>query len=249
MSQQGPERRASLISKLLTELDIPEKRWKHLLSRLPLNFDYSDILQDVVASSSKTGTVFLCFEDYTLLQYGGFISYSYDQLINPRVGQRIRGKNEIVDPSARLEAASLRRIFVYLEALVYKCVHLKLEQQRSDYSERKEDYKLRLTRLLDEKLITEDTHRLAGELYKTRNQFAHSLRPIDQLKYLSVELTDRWGAAGTTRQRDLKRYFLSDVYDYSEALLDVFKPVQFEQLNGEAFLTRLNELIGNVQLG
>ena len=192
-------------------------------------------------SSAIPSTVFLCLDDFLLLQYEGFISIAHSPLHNPRTGQLVRYKNEIIDTSASLNGENLRSIFVKLEALVFKCVHILLKEQRAGYTERTEQYEKRLELLLDAKYLTNSQAQLAQELYLTRCQFAHSIRDIEQLQYLGCSLSDRWGSRGTMQTRKFKRYFLHDAYRYSEILLSIFKPIQKHQLNGVAFRSVLQE--------
>lgn len=159
----------------------------------------------------------------------------------------IRGKNEAVDPSASLTAESLRSIFVMLEALVYKCVHLKLKKLSGSYRQRTEDYDDRLRQLADGGLISQSVLQLEAELYVTRCEFAHSLRSADNLTYMGLPLRDRWGSRGTRQTRELRRYFLLDVYRFSEALLGVFKPVQHEQIDREVFRSALHDVVRSMR--
>jgi len=214
--------------------------WRAVAHLLPSFPDHQSLLRHLLRQSACAPTILLCFGDQLLLQYEGVLEWSWSPLHNLRSGQRIRGKNEIVDPSASLSSESLRAIFVKIEALVYKCVHLLLEEQAQSYRQRTEDYEKRLDRLASAKLITPDDEQLAHELYEARCQFAHSLKSVDQIDYLSVPMKDRWGSSGTMRTRKLKRYFLPDAFRFSETLLTLFKPVQAEQLDGQIFKVQLN---------
>jgi hypothetical protein len=169
-----------------------------------------------------------------LLRHDGHLSMSMKMMRTRQSGERIRGKNEVVDPSA-LTCEVVRSIFVTLEALVYKVVHIQLKAQSPSYGQTSEKYEDRLALLVNAGLLTPAVRDLAIELYKTRNQFAHSLSSVENIKYLSEPLSDRWGASGISGQREFSQYFLPDAYRYSETLLKVFRPIQGQQIDGPTF--------------
>ena len=197
--------------------------------KLPHWPDQMALLNELISFSAKTPTILLCFDDHVFLRHEGHMSVSATMMTERRSGKRIRGKNEVVDPSANFNCEEVRSIFVMLEALVYKCVHVKLRQQSLSYNPRTEYYDKRLDHLVAAKLLEKDDKALAMELYDTRNQFAHSLLPVRNITYLSETLEDRWGSTGERKSREFKRYFLPDAYRYSEKLLAIFKPVQAQQ--------------------
>jgi hypothetical protein len=138
----------------------------------------------------------------------------------------------------------LRRIFVKIEALVFKCVHIKLKNQSSDYQQTTETYDAHLKRLVDASSLSGAQHQLAKELNQTRCQFAHSLRWVDDITFRSRSLRESWGSNGTRGGRHPhKRYFLPDAFEFSETLLKIFKPVQASQIDGPLFLTALRAAI------
>lgn len=219
---------------------VTDDEWRAVAHLIPSFPEHQSLLRHLLRQSARASTIMLCLGDQLLLQYEGVLEWSWTPLHNLRSGDRIRGKNEIVDPSANLSSEALRIIFVKIEALVYKCVHLMLEGQAQSYRQPTEDYEKRLGRLVSAKLIAPNDEQLALELYEARCQFAHSLKSIDQINYLSVPLKYRWGSSGTMRTRKLKRFFLPDAFRFSETLLAQFKPVQAEQLDGQIFKARLN---------
>jgi hypothetical protein len=63
---------------------------------------------------------------------------------------------------------------------------------------------------------------------------------------MGLPLHDRWGSRGTHRTRELKRYFLPDVYRFSEVLLSIFKPIQHAQIDCSIFRSALYDATGSV---
>lgn len=223
-------------------LGISDEEFLEIANKIPPWPEGMSLLRDVLRLSAKSKSLFFCLEDLVVLQYGSHISLSDSPLNNGRTGQRIQGKNEVIDPSANLDATNLRDMFVTLEALVFKCVHLRLEAQCDGYVERTETYETRLDRLKTEGFIDDKTKQLALEIYHVRCQFAHSLRSVENIEYLSRSLEDRWGSSNTSQPIRLKRKFLPDMYRLSEALLSVFKPVQKDQLDSITFKIALEEI-------
>ncbi len=221
---------------------ISDREFLEVADKIPLGLDGISLLHDVLLATGKSKNLLLCLEDILILQYGSNIEISHSPLNNPRDGQKIIRKNEIVDPSMGLNAANLRKIFVMIEALVFKCVHLRLESQSKEYSERTETYEVRVCRLYNHGIIDPTTKQLADELYKVRCQFAHSIRSIKRLDYLSKSLEDRWSSSNPTQPIRLKRLFLPDVYRYSEKLLHNFKAVQHDQIDAEGFRQAIQEV-------
>lgn len=218
---------------------IQPQEWLAINESVPNYPENFYLLGQLIRLSARTETVLLCFDDHVFLWHDGKFSFKMTAMTTRHSGERIKGKNEVVDPSAWLNCEELRSIFVTLEALVYKCVHLKLKHQEASYTQRCELYEKRLDRLVDAQLFTKADKTLAIELYKTRNQFAHSLQSVQNITYLSERLEDRWGASGISNSREFQRYFLHDAYLYSEKLLSIFKPVQAEQLDGAIFRSEL----------
>lgn len=218
---------------------VSEDEWRSLASKLPEWPERHALLRELLKLAGRSPTILFCYGDQVLLQYEGVISFKWSPLRVRNSTEPIRGKNEVVDPSARLSAESLRDICVMIEALVYKCVHLRLKGQSKNYGQLNDTYESRLGQLVAAHLLTSDEQKLAMELYETRCQFAHSLRSIDELIYKSLPLKERWGSSGTMRTRELKRYFLNDAFRFSETLLRVFKPVQAQQIDGDRFRAEL----------
>lgn len=210
--------------------------------RIPMWPEGMSLLRQILQTTGKSQNLFFCLEDYVILQYGSYISISHSPLHNERVGQRIKGKNEIVDPCASLNAADLRKIFVMIEALVFKCVHLNLESQSENYCERTQAYETRICRLHDANFINDATKQLAEELYQVRCQFAHSIRSVHNISYLSKSLEERWGSSNSSHSNHLKRQFLPDVFRFSEVLLKIFKSVQQNQIDATRFLTAIQNI-------
>jgi hypothetical protein len=180
------------VLQLIAELvGLTADEWSDISIRIPKRTDRLELTMRLLATTARTPTVLFCLYDYVVLQYDGFISLKHSPLHNGRSGSRITGKNEIVDPISRLSAESLRSICVLLEALVYKLVHLKVENGSASYGPKTQNYQARIDRLLEEKLITKSISQLASELYKTRNQFAHSIRSVGELTYMSLPLKVR----------------------------------------------------------
>ena len=149
--------------------------WRAIEHRVPAGFEAMSLLLELVQRSARTDTVLFCLNDIIVLRHEGHISTHASAKHTLHTRERICGKNEVVDPSAQLTAEELRSICVMLEALVYKVVHIELEQQRTSYSQRSQTYEVRLDRLVKERLLAPAHRDLATEIYKTRNQFAHSL--------------------------------------------------------------------------
>lgn len=219
--------------------------WRAIEHRVPDGFGAMSLLLELVQRSARTDTVLFCLDDIVVLRHEGHISTRASAMDTLQTRERIRGKNEVVDPSARLTAEELRSICVMLEALVYKVVHISLEQQSASYSQRSQTYEVRLDRLAAAKLLAPAHRDLAIEIYKTRNQFAHSLLSVEEITYRMEPLRDRWGARGVSDQRKFKRYFLPDVFEFSEVLLKIFRPVQHQQLDGSKFQEALREALGD----
>jgi hypothetical protein len=214
---------------------LSNEEWREAAALIPQWPARQSLLQHLLQVAGRSATILFCFGDQVLLQYEGVIEWKWSPLHTRVSGERIKGKNEVVDPSHSLSADTLRSVCVKIEALAYKCVHLKLEGQSPSYRQRTEVYEKRLGRLAAAKLITPADERLARELYEVRCQFAHSLKSVDQITYLSLPLGERWGSNGAMRTRELKRYFLTDAFRYSETLLAVFKPIQAQQIDGPMF--------------
>lgn len=210
---------------------------------LPQWPEYMQLLLDLIGGSARSPTVILFFDDVVVLRHDGHLSASMSMMRARVTGERLKSKNEVVDPSASLTCEELRSVFVMLEALVYKIVHLRLERQRVNYSQRSETYDLRLDRLASEGLIGAEVRNLALLLYETRNQFAHSLLPVEKISYRNEPLRDRWGANSVSGQRQFKRYFLPDAFELSDALLALFRPIQGQQLDLTSFRATLRELV------
>jgi hypothetical protein len=210
--------------------------WKTLRSRLPDSWERQSLLRELLLIAGRSPTLLFCLDDYVVIQYEGVIHYRWDPLHNDRSKMRINDKNEIVDPSAMLTTEVLREIFVKIEALVYKCVHIKLKGQASSYRQISETYDSHLNLLVGENILSPADKSLAKELYVTRCEFAHSLKSIDELTFRSKPLKESWRKTGTA---GTKRYFLPDVYAFSEILLAVFKPIQAEQIDGAQFIKEL----------
>jgi hypothetical protein len=207
--------------------------WRAIEPRLPRWTECMSILLGLISNSAKSPTVLFCFDDTVVLRHDGHLAASSSLVCAG--DERIKGKNEVVDPSANLTCEKVRSIFVMLEALVYKIVHIELEQQRPNYSQRAETYEARLDRLVTHGMLDAAMRILALELYETRNQFAHSLLSVEKISYLSEPLQDRWGSTDEYRHRPFKRYFLPDVYIFSEVLLTRFRPIQGRQLDPARF--------------
>lgn len=219
--------------------------WQLIEPRLPSWPDNMRLLSHVLDQSACSPTVLLFLDDVVVLRHEGHISMTSQSMYTHATRQRIRGKNELVDPSASLNCETLRSIFVTLEALVYKIVHIELEKQRTGYSQRTEAYDARLDRMVTQRLIDEATRALAIEVYETRNQFAHSFLSVDRITYRSEPLADRWGARGTSGQRKFKRYFLADAFELSESLLGRFRPIQSQQVDGDKFRVAINAALAD----
>lgn len=217
--------------------------WQAIEHRLPAGFERMRLLLELLQRSARSDTVLFCLDDIVVLRHEGHISTRVSAMHTLHTRERIRGKNEVVDPSARLSAEELRSICVTLEALVYKIVHITMEQQSASYSERSQTYEARLSRLTDAKQLGPADRDLAIEIYKTRNQFAHSLLHVEEITYRMEPLSDRWGARGVSGQRKFKRYFLPDVFEFSEALLKLFRPIQSQQLDPGSFRAALDDLL------
>jgi hypothetical protein len=213
--------------------------WRSVAPHIPSWPGRQSLLRQLLRKSGRSGTQLYCFDDCVLQLYEGTIAFSHFSLYTRTTRERIREKNEVVDPSARLAAAERRDICVMLEALVFKSVHIKLEGQLPSYRERTETYEMRLDRLVNAGLLDPRLKQLGQELYETRCEFAHSIKSIDNLNYLGEPLELRWGSRGTMQTRTFQRYFLSDAYRYSEALLAMFRPVQGQQIDGAVFKTEL----------
>jgi hypothetical protein len=217
--------------------------WRSIAPYIPNWPDRQSLLRYLLRRSGRSATQLYCFEDCVLQLYEGTIALSHFSLYTRNTRERIAGMNEVVDPSARLAAEEVRDICVMLEALVFKCVHIKMEGQRATYNERTEPYEMRLNRLVGASLLEPQYRDLGLELYATRCEFAHSIKAIDNLNYLGEPLKVRWGSRGIMQSRTFKRYFLPDAYKYSEALLAIFKPVQGEQIDGAEFREALIDAV------
>jgi hypothetical protein len=233
--EYGEASDSDLIHRIATLVGLTDERWRSISPTIPKLEGRMEFLMRLLAKTARTSTVLFCLDDVVFLHYNDFASFHWCPLHNGRSGERIRGKNEIVDPIKPLSAESLRSIFVLLEALVYKSVHLNLENGSASYGPKTENYETRLERLFRHTLITKTEHHLGRELYQTRNQFAHSIKPVEELTYMSQPLKVRWGAGGTSKSSKLKRHLLGDAFKFSEALLRVFKPAQMNQIDGETF--------------
>ena len=68
-----------------------------------------------------------------------------------------------------------------------------------------------------------------------RDQFAHSINPLDQIKYNSQSLRDQ----------EVRRKFISDAFESTNVLLNLFRTEQIEQID----IPKLKELIFTEQHG
>lgn len=205
-----------------------------------------ELLGHLILSSSKSKNTLLLFGSITLHQYDDVITATSRAKQISANKQIISGVNEVIyDRSARLECAVLRKIFMLIEALVFKVVHLKLEGQSKSYRERTESYECRIERLNQQALINDKMLGVARDLYKTRCQFAHSLRDVKDLTYKSKKLRENWGSVSGIKSKNLKRQFLPDVYTYSEVLLGIFKPIQLQQIDFKVFTSELSSCLSD----
>jgi hypothetical protein len=219
------------------------EEWRSIAHFVPRWPERQSLLRYLLQKTGHSGTQLYCFDDCVLQIYEGTIAFSHFELFTRATCERIKGKNEVIDPSARLAAEEVREICVMIEALVFKCVHILYEGQRPTYNERSETYETRLDRLVSAGHLEPSQRQLGKELYSTRCEFAHSIKSVEKLCYLGEPLSNRWGSSGSSQRRVFKRYFLPDAFRYSEALLAIFKPVQGQQIDRKAFRVALLDAV------
>lgn len=242
MSETKRPYEGGYVHKICKMINIDDNEFARIAERIPPWPEGSDAIWHALQTCAKCDNLLLFFGDDMVLQYKGRFSTANSPLRDPGSREKIKGKNEIVDPSASLNEQNLRHIFVSIEALVFKLVHIKLEGLSATYTGRTEHYDRRVKRLGSGGVLDADQQRQAMDLYRTRCEFAHSIKRIEDISYLSKPLMDRWGSKNSTRHNGLKRKFLPDAFKFTEVLLSEFKPMQVRQLDAEKLRSILRGL-------
>lgn len=209
-----------------------------LLIKLPQWPARQDLLRKLLNASKISENVLFCFDDYLILLYRDLLKVTCNPLNSDSTGKRIAFKNEIVDPSASLRCEVLRAICVSVELLEFKCVHIVLENSDPSYGSRKQKAETRLKRLKEHSLISEAEYETARELYLTRCGFAHSIVDVSEITFRSNKLKTSWSSSSNPNGSNM-RYFLKDAFTHTQKLLDLFKPVQSQQIDLQKFVSCL----------
>ncbi len=204
---------------------------KESLPEWPENME---LVRSILKYSSVCPDVFLVWNGGYLYHHDrGFNIYNS---LNYNINEvPINNKNEIVDPSLQLNSENFKKICVILELLVFKCSWIYLENCQAEYLARSEKFSMRLRRLQSLEILDTKMAEIGLNIFKTRNQFAHSMKSIGSLTYFDINLDECWGKSGTIRQLSVKRKFLEDAYNFSACLLSLFVPQQHRQINRELF--------------
>ncbi|MDX2308994.1 MAG: hypothetical protein NW216_12195 [Hyphomicrobium sp.] len=169
------------------------------------------------------------------MHYGSTVAATHSTVRSRSTGERIRGVNEVVGTTTSLTADSLRNIFALVELLTFKLVHIQHEGQRPNYDQQTEGHRKRLWRLRDTGVIDLTAFVLLDELYGTRCEFAHTVQSLESLSYRGEPLRRSFGARGGSHDDAVRDFFLDDMFAASEALLAAFRPLQWGQLDADAF--------------
>ncbi|MGL4395621.1 MAG: hypothetical protein ACRCS9_03690 [Hyphomicrobium sp.] len=193
------------------------------------------LARNALAAAKLSDTVVFFLDDTVVMHYGSTVAATHSTVRSRSTGERIRGVNEVVGTTASLTADSLRNIFALVELLAFKLVHIQHERQRPDYDQQTEGHRKRLRRLRDKGAIDLTAFVLLDELYGTRCEFAHTVQGLESLSYRGKPLRCTFGARGGSRDDAVRDFFLDDMFAASEALLAAFRPMQWLQLDAEAF--------------
>lgn len=188
---------------------------------------YRSVLAYVLSHSA--GREFLWFgENWFLANYGGVVSYAGVRL-ETNTGTPIRGRNVIVRPGIACEERDLRQLFVLMEFMVERLVRLLGKPKSAEDHETNNE---RIIWLRDEKYIERKQKKVLRNIFDVRNQFAHSINSAGLLRYYGANLSDCYSVRNSDSSCGLaKHYFVDDVYNVSEHLLDKYRKVQGDQID------------------
>lgn len=179
-----------------------------------------------VSKKPKVDVIVFFLPCTILMLYDDVLTMEYHRELDVPEGHTIRAHNQIVPLGMKLGCEKLRKLFTLIELLVLKCVEVNEQAGcRLNFS----NYHQYLDHLEKKRgLITSDQREILIALHDTRCEFAHTIQDVEKLRYRGSELRTvfRSGRLGQSS-------FLSDAYNASQILLNIFIPKQREQIDHE----------------
>lgn len=224
------------------EIGLSEEGVQDFDKRIGDNHEAWRAMRELIIKSKRSDPIIFCLDDCLAMQYEHTLAMNWFSTHIPSTGQKRLGINEIFESSKGLSADYLRTVFVTVETIVFKIVHIELESQRKSYTRNDGGFNIWCQRLLDRELIDDETRDLARQFYKTRNEFAHTIQSIDRIRYKKQPLGHCYGQSGGSRDPSIQNYFVDDVLTLTDTLLDIFKPIQSKQIDLEKFQQGLSQI-------
>lgn len=209
------------------------------------NSEYWNRLRFCIKASISQDNFLWFTEEGLTTYYQGVLGSSFVKLTNSQ-GQKIEGCNTVVTPGFGLTDSDVRDFFTLLEFLVFKLVHISIENNRNDYFFATADDlgcwdRIKQLRTLG--YISNKEKDILSRLLEVRNKFAHTINSLSHIPYRGYSLNDSFSKKGRNMiDLGVTYYFDEDAYRISQKLLDLYQPIQDKQLDKTFFLEAIKNI-------
>lgn len=146
-------------------------------------------------------------------------------------GEKIRFTNHLVSQRYRLDDSEARQLFHLIQLLLFQIAQGYLWNFSANKPFEKMHFSEVIKKLRGEDILTEDHFEILDRIRATRNEFSHSNRSLDEVRYDGVPLRYSYSHDIYIRERVSLRpaprnFFLEDTFRLTEGMISVYKRVQ-----------------------